>query len=270
MKYKTNTPARLACILLVFALFTTGLTSGTFAKYYAVATGTATARVAKFSVQVWKGTKSGDSGTTTTDTDWDEIAVLGSEPTVTVSLWDTMTEAKDQVLANPRAERYTSTGDIYPANGSDKIIAPGTGGKFRIVARNMSEVAVKIDVSVGGDDYKNEGNIPIEWSVGGAAFSSIQPTTAQTASGIYTPNNADGVNATTVLKPSGATEAVFEWRWKYDNVTVSTATDGGTTPIYSSGDDRDRDIGDTTLGIGSGGTTATLSVPLTITAIQID
>lgn len=130
---KKNKMMRLASVLLILTLLTTCAISGTFAKYTASATGTDTARVAKWSFKV------GETDIATT-------------ATFTFDLFKTVTEIDG-----------TEEGDVS-SNNSNRVIAPGTSGSFALVLTNLSEVSAKY-----GIDYAvtNESNIPIEFSVDG-------------------------------------------------------------------------------------------------------
>jgi len=101
---KKNKMMRAASALLVAVLLTTCAISGTFAKYVSTATGTDTARVAKWAFNV------GEANIAQTNT----------------FVFDLFT--------------YTDANVDVDGNGSEHVIAPGTTGKFDIVLTNNSEV----------------------------------------------------------------------------------------------------------------------------------
>ena len=128
--------SRIFSALLVLALLSTCVIGGTFAKYTSSATGSDTARVAKWSIKLNTA----------------QIAT-GSTEAVTISLFDT----------------------IYDSNGTDeetdvakiadhKIIAPGTSGKFEINILNDSEVNAKYDMTF----TTSTAAIPVQFSTDGS------------------------------------------------------------------------------------------------------
>lgn len=129
---KKNVMMRVASALLVAVLMTTCAISGTFAKYTSTATGSDTARVAKWDVKL-------------NDT-------TANSNTFTFDLFKTI---------NDTIDGNTET-DITPNDGT--IIAPGTQGSFDIVIKNASEVTAKyvIDYTV-----TNTAGIPVKFSLDG-------------------------------------------------------------------------------------------------------
>lgn len=129
---KKNNTMKLMAIILLIAMIALILVSGTYAKYTSSATGTSSARVAKWSFSV------GTTNITATDT-------------FTFNLFDTIKDT----------DGSTNETDV---KSSDKVIAPGTSGSFDIVLKNDSEVSAKyaIDYTVNNPD-----NIPVEFSVDG-------------------------------------------------------------------------------------------------------
>lgn len=128
---KKNIMMRIASVLLVAVLLSTCAISGTFAKYTTTVTGTATAKVATWNVDVAGGTE-----------------------TFTFNLFDTLKDSN-------------GTSDETDVDTSSKIIAPGTSGSFAIVVNNKSEVnatytttfTVKVDGTV-----KAEGDLPFKFT----------------------------------------------------------------------------------------------------------
>ena len=127
---KKNVMMRVASILLVAVLLTTCAISGTFAKYVAETTGTDSARVAKWDMQI-NGTSFNDG-------------------TFTFDLFKTITDS----------DGTSAEGDIEPADGS--IIAPGTSGSFDLVIKNASEVTAKYWFAFTAT---NAAGIPIEYQI---------------------------------------------------------------------------------------------------------
>ncbi|MGM9601146.1 MAG: hypothetical protein ACI3W5_06145 [Faecousia sp.] len=130
---RSSMMVRLVAALVVVMMFTMCFVGGTFAKYISSATGTDSARVAKWSIKV------GDTDIATLDT-------------FTFDLFKTILDS----------DRTNAETDIAPADGT--IIAPGTSGSFEIVIKNESEVTAQYTI-----DYTvtNTNNIPVEFSVDG-------------------------------------------------------------------------------------------------------
>lgn len=127
---KKNVMMRVASILLVAVLLTTCAISGTFAKYVATTTGTDSARVAEWNMQI-NGTSFNDA-------------------TFTFNLFNTI---KDSNLTADET-------DIVPADG--QIIAPGTSGNFDLVISNASEVTAKFWFAFTSVETSD---IPIEYQI---------------------------------------------------------------------------------------------------------
>ena len=136
---KKNKMMRIASVLLVAVLFTTCAISGTFAKYTSSATGSDTARVAKWSIEV-EGTEIGVAGGTT----------------VAFDLFSTVNDT-----GNSATDEDVKTGT------DENIIAPGTAGSFELSIENNSEVNAKYTIELS---ETNTGNIPLQYSVDGATW----------------------------------------------------------------------------------------------------
>ena len=124
--------------LLLVAVVALGsyFVSGTYAKYTSSATGTGTARVAKWDVKL-NGNKISDSAT------------------FTFNLFNTINEAN------------TTTAETHVTSANtDKVIAPGTGGSFDIILLNNSEVDAKYGINF---TVTNTANIPVEFSTDGGS-----------------------------------------------------------------------------------------------------
>ena len=133
---------RLASFLLIAVLMTTSVISGTFAKYISTASGSDTARVAKWDV-VYKDNVNGG-----------EVDISGND-TVSFDLFNTVYEA-DATTAEEHVAKGTGT----------MIIAPGTGGKFAFTVTNNSEVDASIDLVLSA----SASTLPIEYSLDGTTY----------------------------------------------------------------------------------------------------
>lgn len=126
-KAKRSPFMRIAGVMLGASLLMTCVISGTLAKYTSSSNGSATATVAKWSVEV--------NGTD-----------IAKNDTVTFNLFDTVNEAD------------TSTTESNVTAGK---IAPGTGGSFELKIDNKSEVDAKYSIAL---TETNTSNVPIQYS----------------------------------------------------------------------------------------------------------
>ena len=126
-----NKTMRMILITLLIAMIALVLVSGTYAKYTSSASGSDTARVAKWSFIVGGN---------------DIVA----ENTFTFDLFKTIkdTDGKDET-------------DVVSAN-ADRVIAPGTSGSFDLVLENKSETSAKYSVTY---TVTNTASIPVQFSV---------------------------------------------------------------------------------------------------------
>ena len=102
MEKKRNKALTLTLVLLLLVMVTLGTLGGTFAKYTSSATGTDSARVAKWSFTVE------DEDIVTTD----EFVI----------------------------DLFNTTYDYVKSAGTDNVVAPGTSGEFELNLTNGSEV----------------------------------------------------------------------------------------------------------------------------------
>mgnify|MGYP004509929167 FL=1 len=128
-----NKTMKMILITLLIAVIALVLVSGTYAKYTSSASGSDTARVAKWSFIVGGN---------------DIVA----ENTFTFDLFKTIkdTDGKDET-------------DVVSAN-ADRVIAPGTSGSFDLVLENKSETSAKYSVTY---TVTNTESIPVQFSVNG-------------------------------------------------------------------------------------------------------
>lgn len=133
---KKNKMMRAATGMLIAALLTTSVISGTFAKYTSTASGNDTATVAKWSFKV------NDK----------EIAVTGNNETVTFDLFTTINDTDGK-----------SETDVTGI----KKIAPGTSGSFAMKMQNDSEVTAEYSITL---TETNTGNIPLQYSLDGKTW----------------------------------------------------------------------------------------------------
>lgn len=130
MKNKKNTNKKLVAAVVALSLVMVCMIGGTLAKYVSSTTGSSTATVAKWSIEV------NDK----------EIAVSPAA-TVDFDLFDTINEAD-----TTSAEEHVTDGKI----------APGTGGSFQLVVENLSEVDAKYTITLA---ETNANDVPVEYSL---------------------------------------------------------------------------------------------------------
>lgn len=207
---KKNRMMRLASLLLVLCLLTTSVISGTFAKYVSEATGTDSAIVAKWSFKV-----------ATTD-----IAPAATEEFV-VDLFSTAYELSEGVVG-------TEADTDVKADG--KIIAPGTGGSFKLNLENASEVTAKYTITLS---EINAAGVPLEFSTdNGTTWVKAEDVTAENIT----------QTGTLAIGASAADSAPIYWRWAF-----TTGAAG--------------DVADTELGVAA---SAKPSVTVKVVAEQVD
>ena len=210
---KKNTKKIVAMLLVAVVAVGSYFVAGTYAKYTSSASGESTVRVAKWDFEV--GTGANKANITTSNT-------------FTFNLFDTINES----------DTTTAETDVVAANGTDKLVAPGTGGSFDIVLKNDSEVSAKYGIVY---TLTNTANIPVEFSTDGGT------TWTPTLTNII----ADDTN-TKLTANGGTITKTVKWRWAHET---------GESP-YTAGDTADTDLGK----VG----TATLTVKADVTATQID
>lgn len=128
-----NKTMKMILITLLITMIALVLVSGTYAKYTSSASGSDTARVAKWSFNVGEN---------------DIVA----KDTFTFDLFKTITDTDGK----------TET-DVVSAN-ADKVIAPGTSGSFDLVLENKSETSAKYGITY---TVTNTASIPVQFSVNG-------------------------------------------------------------------------------------------------------
>lgn len=195
MKNKT---LRLALLVLLLAVVTMSVISGTLAKYVESVTGTDTARVAKFEYTLSGMTGDGD--------------------TKTLNLFDSVTDTG--ILGNL-------------ANDGKKLVAPGSEGSINVELTNKSEVKISAGFTL---TETNAGNIPIVYKYNNAYYSSVIPAntevtlhdggTTATVTGDLSALAAAVGNATPVNQNATSTISLG-WAWAFtgDGTAQSDASD---------------------------------------------
>ena len=200
---KKNKMMRLAAIVLMLTLLTTCAISGTFAKYTASATGSDTARVAKWSFKV-------------KDTD-----IAGATNTFTFDLFNTVYDTNNDPADNNKANDT----DVSDATDTTAIIAPGTWGYFDIELNNASEVTAAYTIDF--TELTTSG-IPLHFkkAVVTQGAEVAYPTTGSWG-------DLESINvAETQLAINGSTVIRVYWEWVFDGNT-DTDTNLGVNAVSS-------------------------------------
>jgi hypothetical protein len=225
---RKNKMMRLASALLVAVLLTTCAISGTFAKYVTEDTGSDYARVAKWGVVI----------------EADSFDMFKNEYETTDS-------------------GFSGAYSVSSSNG-DKLLAPGTDGKFADIAiTGTPEVAVEVsivaDVAVTGDwTVAGDFYCPVVVTVGTTPISGLDYTSAADFAKAIK-DEIDGKSAKYDPKTDlgtiyNNTNLDLAWEWAFEGAVGSDQTDAK----------------DTALGDKAVAADLTISIGLTITVTQID
>ena len=238
---KKNMMMRLASVLLIAVLMSTCAISGTFAKYVTSDSGSDTARVAKFGVEV-----NNDGSLFLEDyAKNDSSYTLGTNTVESVDSWN--------------------------------VIAPGTTwSNTDVVLSGQPEVAVKVTyeittLTVSGD-WKDDLSVeyfPIIFNVAGKDYyigmdstvDSIDTLIAAVKTAVagysktYEPNTDLSTKATDALD--------ITWRWEFDGAATGATLNGYQT------DERDTDIGDKAAK-ATAGNELKIELAIKTTVTQID
>ena len=237
MKSKTF---RISLVVILLALITMSVISGTLAKYVETVRGNDSARVAKFAYKAKIGESEFTDGTT-------------------INLFNTVNDT----------EVYGTQNNI---NNGTKLVAPGTYGSFSVVAENTSEVKVGVSFSVS---ETNSNSIPIVYYIdnnGTKTYYSDVVTTNSVAVGTDLASVL-GVSASSTVAIAGDLDALANaiatelnaTDGTEANKTTSTATIGW---FWAFGDGTNNaDSADTTLGKAG---TATVQANIGVTFTQLD
>lgn len=203
-KSKKNRALRSGALAVILMLAITALTARAFAKYILSASNLDSARVAIFDAE-------------------HNIASF--------RLFDTISYEEDGITPDP---------DVL-GNGTDNLIAPGTGGNFTLQLMNASEVTVEYVLDLHLTEatiasFSSLGiGIPIEFSVdGGSTWANLE--------------SLPGNNAPAIM-PAGGQSIPVQWRWPFD---------------------RGMDYEDSSLGIAARAAAQTIEVEVLFNMVQID
>ncbi len=202
---KRSKTMRVAGGMLAASLVMTCLISGTMAKYTSTASGSDTARVAKWSIKVNE----------------QEIATNTSQG-ITFDLFETIGDDWDGGVND----------DANVVNGvnGENIIAPGTGGVFEVNVENDSEVTAHIDVDL---NESKTNNIPIVYSLDGTNYFTLDQLNNF---GVVDGGLKDGVE----LKAGDSHAFDIYWAWAFDDAAAVNNLGLGSNP---SSDNHDTDLG---------------------------
>lgn len=185
---KNGKTFRIGALLLVVALISTVMLSGTFAKYTSEYAGQDTALVAKWNL-------------TMTDNANNSFAI---SPNTAASL---------------DLFKHAYNGKIVASAGAIKIIAPGVEGSFVLNMTNNSDVAADITFDIT-EDTANAA-VPMEYS-----FDSSFPTTSTYlgADNLKTALNSENIQLAETNGNGTKSQTVY-WRWAFDGTALTNASD---------------------------------------------
>jgi len=211
---KKNYILRTAGVLLIFCVFSLCILPGTMSKFTTrVSAGSAKVRAGIFEVAIQDGLNASSQpiwksivrGTTNTPFEF------GMYETLLNSYLETGAPVSqgNHLRGGAGAVLPTSPGMVAPNPTGKYLIAPGTGGLFRVKVKNFSEVAVRLNIQV--DPIVITGNADmsrmIQWWNGTAWVSTFPGVTA----------GANPLPA--ILEPLGTVdsewERIFYWRWMF-------------------------------------------------------
>ncbi len=191
MTYKKNWTMRAAVLLLALVLITSCFVGGTFAKYVTGKSGSDTARVAKFGVNI----------------------------TATTGMFSKEYAKKDT--------SFTLAANTVVSSNNDKLVAPGTSQNMaEFGLTGTPEVAVRVSYDLKKFDLTNwttdgtEEYCPLVFTVNGTDYS-IDGTTITNVAGLKTAvvNAVNGYTkdyeANTDLSNKTADNLKISWKWDF-------------------------------------------------------
>lgn len=247
---RKNRTMRTASVLCACALITSCFVGGTMAKYTSTASGSDTARAAKWSILV-----NGNDIATAQDQkmDFDLFGTVAGDTGVHDNYIDGELDNDADVM------------DI-DANTGNTIIAPGTAGKFNLEITNMSEVTADITIKLAEQDT---GDIPILYSFGDAdSWHTYGDLVAQVDSkykgdwGSMLAALSDLGDSTALdrVQPAETVSIPVYWKWAYEKEDGVEGDDYAQT-----------DASDTAIGVAAAaGTPQNVTITATVTATQVD
>lgn len=248
---RKNRTMRTASVLCACALITSCFVGGTMAKYTSTASGSDTARAAKWSILV----NGKDIATAENQQmDFDLFGTVAGDTGVHNNYIDGELDNDADVM------------DI-DANTGDTIIAPGTAGQFNLEITNMSEVTADITIELA--ETQNTGNIPILYSFGDAdswhTYDDLVALVDSTYNGdwgsmLAALSNLGDMTALDRVQPAETVSIPVYWTWAYE------------TEYDVEGEDyAQSDASDTAIGVAqASGTLQNVTITATVTATQVD
>lgn len=234
--------------MLAVSLLTTCVISGTMAKYTSTASGSDTARAAKWSILV-------------NDT---EIATATPQ-TLNFDLFGTVGDANPETV-----DEINNDADVMdPEAGGTTIIAPGTGGYFELEITNKSEVTADISIEL---QETNDAGIPILYSFGDwdvyHTYADLQTLVESTYEGdwgkmLAALTDDSDMDALDQMEPNDTYTIPVYWTWAFEGEDVQYDLQEDST--FSQNDNSD-----TVIGINAQKAPQTVTITATVTATQVD
>lgn len=236
---------RIVGLLLVLVLITSSFVGGTFAKYTSTATGSDKAVIAKWHIMV-------------DNTD------IATEQEFTFDLFKTIQDDPDPVIGG--------SDDLHVDNAASnvaetpQIIAPGTGGAFNLVVKNLSQVYAEYDLNLAinfenmPQDAQGELTVPLEFKA--MCGNEVLTDWTDTISNLNF-ENRQLAYADHSTEADDETITIF-WRWRFEQFEANAEDDVKA----------EKDGIDTLLGIAAQtappATPPTVTVTATVLAEQVD
>jgi hypothetical protein len=197
---------KIAMLLLVLALVSTVMISGTLAKYTSEYSGQDTARVARWSFGAESGQKT------------DDLKELSGSGTQDLALFD---------------HKYDQ--HINQKDGDDYIIAPGVDGEFILQMSYLADVDADVEITIEKADGSAE--VPVKYSVDGIEWVGLEDLAEEIADSIVeekdfandlSPEVAGKFRISKVDTDDVEAHEIAQtvkWKWDYSVDTAADTTD---------------------------------------------
>lgn len=233
MYTKKSHVMRAATLALAVALVMTCAVCGSVAKYTSSTTGSDEVKVAKWEFEV----------------DTVDIANTTAQ-TIVFDLFNTVQDDSAPAIGGGDDANVDDAADTNA--DTVQIIAPGTGGAFDLVVKNLSQVDAEYDLDL--TITKSDNTIPVEF------MAKVGTTTLHDWT--YDINDLDFINRQLAYLDQGTdvdeeTVTIF-WRWAFEQ------------PHADDAELEAKDAVDTKLGVDAQATPATIVVKADIVATQVD
>lgn len=233
MTKKKSPMLRVASVMLVLCMVLSCSVFGTLAKYTSATNGTDGLKVAKWEFEV----DSVDIANTTAQT-------------IELDLFNTIQDDNNPTVGGADDGNVDNAADT--AANTAQIIAPGTGGAFNLVVKNLSEVDAEYDLDL--TITKSDNTIPVEFKAVDSKGITLHDWTYNIDDLDFTNRQLAYLNQGTDIDEETIT---ISWRWAFEQ-----PADGDELAT--------KDAADTALGIAAQASAPTIEVQADIVATQVD